>query len=415
MITTPPAAQRNTLSGPRPLPLLAVLLGLYAAQSIVASIVQSSLPVILREAGYSLTQIGLMSLFVLPWGLKIFWAPLVDRHGLPQQWILGCQLVLVALFLLASGFDATASPIIVAALLVVLVLAAATQDIATDALGIQSTRGGSRQIASGASTIGGYAGHLIGSGLWLWAFATQGWMIAMLLLALIAAVLTLPTLMAPRHTPAPALAPPAARPSLIRAMTSPLVLRGLLFLLVWHGGVRLSMSMTGAMLVDAGLSLEQIAWLRGAGGLGAGLLAAVTGMEVIRRFGLKPALWLAAATVVATCLGHATWALSPEAPTPLLIALHLGLLAATGLSFVAVYTVLMELCSPAQCATDFSVLQSFDVLILVAAGVLSGLLAQQLGFAILFLISAGLLCFALPLALPLAALSETTQSHEETP
>ena len=40
--------------------------------------------------GVSLTDIGLMSLLGMPWTLKVFWSPLVDRYGSFQRWILAC-------------------------------------------------------------------------------------------------------------------------------------------------------------------------------------------------------------------------------------------------------------------------------------------------------------------------------------
>jgi len=42
-------------------------------------LVARALPVILRKAGVSLDQIGVVYLVLFPWALKFLWAPLVDR------------------------------------------------------------------------------------------------------------------------------------------------------------------------------------------------------------------------------------------------------------------------------------------------------------------------------------------------
>ncbi len=46
--------------------VLGLLSGLYAAQSITGSMVQTALPVALRDTGVQLDQIGLLALLILP-------------------------------------------------------------------------------------------------------------------------------------------------------------------------------------------------------------------------------------------------------------------------------------------------------------------------------------------------------------
>ncbi len=47
-----------------------------------------ALPVILRAQGVSLAHIGGFGLLMLPWSIKVFWAPLVDRFGHSTFWAL---------------------------------------------------------------------------------------------------------------------------------------------------------------------------------------------------------------------------------------------------------------------------------------------------------------------------------------
>ena len=79
---------------------------LYFAEGFPFGIVVDNLPVYFRTHGVSLTEIGLMSLLGAPWTLKVLWAPLVDRFGTRQRWIVSAlatmALVLAVLPLLLA-------------------------------------------------------------------------------------------------------------------------------------------------------------------------------------------------------------------------------------------------------------------------------------------------------------------------
>lgn len=55
------------------------LAGLYVAQAIPLNLVAAALPPILRARGVDLAVIGGLGILMLPWVLKAFWAPYVDR------------------------------------------------------------------------------------------------------------------------------------------------------------------------------------------------------------------------------------------------------------------------------------------------------------------------------------------------
>ncbi|MBL3566204.1 MFS transporter, partial [Rhodovulum sulfidophilum] len=190
------------------MPALA-LVGLYAAQSITGSMVQSALPVVLRDAGVGLDRIGLLSLLFIPWVLKVFWSPLVDRFATPRRWILTCQGLLCLCFLVGAAFAPERHLGALLPVVFAMAVLAATQDIATDAAGVHATTRRTRSLASGASTVGGYAGFLIGGGLWLWIYARLGWEISMIFLAVAMLLLTLPVRALRIGRPEPAARPPS--------------------------------------------------------------------------------------------------------------------------------------------------------------------------------------------------------------
>lgn len=368
------------------------LVGLYAAQSITGSMVQSALPVVLRDAGVALDRIGLLSLLYLPWVLRVFWSPLVDRYSTPRRWILACQALLSLSYVIGAAFAPDSHLGALLPVVFVMAFLAATQDIATDAAGVHATTRQTRSLASGAGAVGAYCGFLIGGGMWLWLYARTGWQLSMLFLAVAMLLLTIPVRGLRIALPEAV----RSRPSLRFSLRNRGLMRGLVFMLLWQGAVRFGGAMTGPMLVDAGLSLEAIGWLRGAGGMLAGLIAAALGTLLCRRFGTRRVLLSAGLGVGACCLGHAAWAMAPG-DLWMLAALQIGLSALTAVSFVALYAEMMDWCAPEQVATDFALLQSLDAGLAIIVGILAGQIAQHLGYAPVFGVAVALLICALPL------------------
>lgn len=374
--------------------LTLLILGLYAAQAVTGSMVQTALPAVFRSEGMDLARIGFLSVLFLPWVFKVFWAPVVDRIGQERRWILACQAGLIIAFLGAAAFPPQTAFGVLVAVLLVMTLVAATQDIATDALAVRATHSDTRALAGGAATIGGYAGFLAGGGVWLWVYAAWGWGAAMVSMAIALAVLSLPTLLV-RDLP---VGTGSARPRVSAIVANRALMRGMGVLIVWQLGVRLGLSLASPMLIDAGLSLELVGWVRGTGGVIAGLLGAVAGTWIARQFGLRSAFVLAGGLVLVFSAGLVLHLLGNGGRSSL-VALLLALSFATALSFVALYSSMMEWCGTDQIATDFALLQSLDAAIAVICGIAGGLLAEAFGYGVLYGVAILSMAIALPLML----------------
>ncbi|MBS1113307.1 MAG: major facilitator superfamily 1, partial [Nitrospirae bacterium] len=92
----------------------------------------------MKKVGTDLTMIGLMALVGLPYTLKFFWAPLLDRFtlsflGRRRGWLLIAQIALV--FSIAGlGFtDPALNPVIMVIAAVFVTFFSASQDIVVDA------------------------------------------------------------------------------------------------------------------------------------------------------------------------------------------------------------------------------------------------------------------------------------------
>ncbi|HPG25758.1 MAG TPA: MFS transporter, partial [Myxococcota bacterium] len=104
-----------------------------------------ALPTRLRAAEIPIAEItALSALLTIPWSAKFLWAPLVDamrprRAGL-RGWIAGAQLVMGASLLPIVGLELDAGSLgTLSTFLLVHAFAAATQDVAIDALAIRHT------------------------------------------------------------------------------------------------------------------------------------------------------------------------------------------------------------------------------------------------------------------------------------
>src|SRR5690606_21877134 len=192
-----------------PLPSTLVLLAaLYVAQGLPSGLMAHALPVLLRQHGVDLVQIGLLKLLALPWLLKVLWAPWVDRlggspRGHRRGWILPLQALVAGLLMLLAWLPQERLfgpwlPLLLG-LLRLINLAAATQDVATDGLTVrllpERWRGLGNSLQVGGYKVGMLAG---GSGLLLLADRLD-WSWLMAALALLVVLLLIPALRFPEH------------------------------------------------------------------------------------------------------------------------------------------------------------------------------------------------------------------------
>lgn len=181
---------------------------LYFASGFPFGIAYDVWPYYFREHGVSLRDIGLMALLFLPYTLKAAWAPLVDRWGSRQSWIVSCLLTLgVALFvfsrldprLLAGGPESSGYWLMWAVLLTVMLLSA-TQDVAVDAYAVDIAKPEETGHVNGVRTAAYRAALLFASGVLL-VIADQpglGWTAAWGIAIVLCLLLALGVLASPR-------------------------------------------------------------------------------------------------------------------------------------------------------------------------------------------------------------------------
>ncbi len=143
---------------------------LYFAEGAPIGYVWWALPTRLREAGVPVEQVTAMSaLLTLPWAFKFVWAPLVDalrpeRAGL-RAWITGAQLSMGATLLPIVGLDIAEHYGFLLMCLLAHAVAAATQDVAIDALAVCCTPRDELGSITGWMQIGMLAGRACFGGI----------------------------------------------------------------------------------------------------------------------------------------------------------------------------------------------------------------------------------------------------------
>jgi len=367
----------------------AVLLGsLYFSQGLPFGFFTQALPVMLRQRGWALGEIGLSSLLALPWALKFLWAPVIDRHWLPQvgrrrSWILPLQALAVTI-LAALVTAGTGSLVVLMTAVFLLNLVAATQDIATDGLAVDLVTPAQRGLANGLQVAGFRVGMIAGGGLLLAFCDRLGARLTFLALAALMALATLPV--AVTREPSGTVVPEQgarARHFLRR----PGARRLLALIIAYKAGDAFATGMLRPFLADAGLTLADIGWLLGTVGFVAGLVGALCGGVLVDRLGRRRALLVFGGLQAATVAGYAAlaWAHPPRALLYLLCgAEHF----AGGTATAALFTCMMDWCRPESSATDYTVQASAVVVATGLASALSGFSAQALGYGAHFVLAA---------------------------
>lgn len=411
---------------------LGLLLSLYLAQGLPAGFVTQALPAILRQYDVSLTMIGFVGLLLLPWALKFLWAPIVDGHyrprvGQSRSWILPTQLGAAGLVCVIAWFDPTqfTDPTVLLsffALLFCLNLLGATQDVATDGLAVRMLGSGLRQWGNAIQVIGYRLGLIIGGGGLLLVLSAWGWQPVFLLMAGLIVLNTIPIWrfrepVWPHAQTALSKPPSAPKRRFAQKIAewwprfqvqfgyfwhSAEMRAWLAVLLVFKIADGLSSSMVKPMMVDMGYRLEQIGLLASIIGSGSSLLGAALGALLIRRLGRVAAL-IGFNLLQALCTGLYAfaswrWSVTAEANTWLVFGANAIEHVAGAMALVALLTLAMDYARPERAGSDFTFQVCMVTLIGGTGHLISGVLADQLGYSWHFVLSASVgLLLLLPL------------------
>lgn len=362
--------------------ILILLSALYLAQGLPYGFFTQALPVLMRDAGYTLTHISLSSLLFIPWALKFIWAPYVDRVGTRKQWLAWLQLATLGGAALLAGLDLSQRlwPVFIALLLFNVL--AATQDIATDGLAVRLLGTRERGLANGIQ-VGAYRiGMVLGGGLLLWIYARLGWQAMFSAMALLLLLASLPVLLL-REPPPDAQTRHASvhLASWLQRLRRPGVPALLLLLGFYKFGDSMGAALIGPFMRDQGLSLAQIALLKGTVGSLSGLGGAALGGLLAFRYSRRRMLLLGGLLQTLSLLPYALAAAGVPGGFWLISSACVAEHVCGGIATVALFSLMMDAAEPEHAGADYTLMASAVVIAQGLASLTAGVLADASGFA----------------------------------
>ncbi|UYP19980.1 MFS transporter [Rhodococcus sp. Z13] len=393
-------------AGAIPSGVLILLAALYFAQGLPYGFFTQALPVVLREEGLSLTAISATGILFAPWALKFLWAPYVDRYGTRRQWLLTLQLAASAVALVLACLDLSTGLTLLLVGIAVVNAISATQDVATDGLAVQLLGPQQRGLGNGIQ-VGAYRiGMIVGGGALLWLFSLAGWRSLFLAMAVLLLLTTIPvwTLRqtATRGTSQPA---PARGAKLSVEWWARLRRPGMIAFILLIGGFKFGDSMGSAMvgpfMSDAGLTLGQIALVKGVLSSVGALAGAALGGWLCFHWGRRTALLIGGVTQTASIVLYVVAALG-YGGFGTIVSASLAEHVLGGAATVAVFTLMMDASDRDHAGSDYTLLACAVVVVQGIAGVAAGVVGDAFGYPVLFgtsFVLSGIGCAVLLLAM----------------
>src|SRR5512133_15365 len=369
-----------------------VLLLLGFASGLPLFLTGSTLKAWLVDEKLSLATIGLFSFVTLPYSLKVFWAPFLDRFSLPglgrrRGWMLLMQLGMA----LALGMLAFSQPHLDLTRVVVLALAvavtSATFDIAVDAWRAEALD--QKHLGLGNSLhIATYrVAMLVSGGLALILAQAFGWRATYLGMAVLTLLGMTGTWLA-MNTDTVARAPRTLQEAIAGPLKDLLQRRGtgclLAFAVFYKLGDWLAESMTIPFLLRGmGFTKMEIGTVQKTTAMVAIILGGLIGGWMLTRMSLRKALWICGFVQAGSILGF--WAISLLGRhLPLLVAANTLENLAYGMGGSAFAALLMGACNRSYTGTQYALFSALMALPRTVFAGLTGFMADWYGWKLYF-------------------------------
>lgn len=382
--TAPPAAEPDDAQSRAWVVLLAVALT-YVSLGAILGFVQGGIAPVLRTQGLPLSAMRWVYALYLPFGIAFLWAPWIDAWRWPwlgrrTGWIIPMQGIAV-LAIAAAAFQLPGpgawSTLLTLGLLAT--FAAATMDLAMDALTVELVSDGQRTAAAAAKVGGISLGSVVGGGVLVALYPRLGWQETLWVIAAIMALSGIPVLALIGRDRALCIAPPSQRAALRQTLRKPGMKTRFIRLTLLVCTLLALFNFNRLLLVDMGVSLERIGSLLGTTAPLVNALACVLAPWLLRRVPVRRAAWLMAGLCLASVttvwlgfvLGHAATALAGSVLTT----------ASAAALYVVLGGLILEWASGQQAATDYALLYGVGRLIGTAALMILPGMIQVIGWS----------------------------------
>lgn len=357
---------------------------LYFSEGLPYGIVKDLVPVFLRFHGVDIGKIGLLYAVGYAWTVKFLWSPLIDSVATYRRWIAAAVAVMAIALAAAAAMSAQIAPAFYA-IVAIIAIASATQDIAVDAFTIRATPPSMLGPINSIRVIAYRAALMFGGGALLWIADRRGWMMTFGVAAAIAAAILIFTLSLPDDRGSR-----TERQSVVSElahwMRRPHALTLLAIVLLYRLGELTIVAMVRLFWVDRGYSASEIGTVTSIVGVTVSVIGAVAGGWFVARFGIwRALLWLGIAQVMSN-LGYAVVATIDAGRWAIWFAAvveNFGY----GLGTAAFLAFLMAICDRDRAATEYALLTAAYGLTGTTMAAVSGYIAKSAGYAGFFWIT----------------------------
>ncbi|HEY3197675.1 MAG TPA: AmpG family muropeptide MFS transporter [Nitrospirales bacterium] len=372
--------------------LVVLLLGF--SSGLPLALTATTLQAWMKSENADLAVIGLFSLVALPYGLKVLWAPAMDRFvppflGRRRGWMLLSQIALVVTVAAMAFSNPVTSPVVTAALAFLTAFFSASQDIVVDAY--RTDLAENEEIGPAAALyITGYRFGMLTSGAVALILSDHlSWRVVYLLMAAAMLIGIIATLFAPE--PVVAAKPPR---TITEAVVLPFAeyfrrqgaLEMLGFIVLYKLDVVIAMAMTTPFLLDLGFTKTDIGAVTKGFGLVATIIGTLAGGALMVKLGLKRSLWTFGLSQGISGLSFMLLAhVGHDYPT-MVAAITIESFC-SGMGTAAFTAFLMSICDKRFTATQYALLTSVMGLSRVIGSAPTGYLAKALGWEQYFLLS----------------------------
>jgi MFS transporter, PAT family, beta-lactamase induction signal transducer AmpG len=346
----------------------------------------------MAEAGVDLHTIGIFSLIGVPYTLKFFWSPFMDRFvppwlGRRRGWIVLVQLALL-LGIAALGFSSPVRALIMFAFLALFVaFSSASQDIVIDAYRTDLLSEQERGAGAAASMTAWRIGALVSGGLGLILADHIGWQNAYLLMAGLMAIGMAGTLLAPEPNTG-VKAPKSIQEAVWGPFKEFFSRRGAVILLVavvlYKLGDAYAETLSTVFLLKLSFSLTEVGEINKVLGMIATIAGAALAGSLMVRLGLFRSLLSFGVLQLVSILTFMALALIGKNYPLMAFAVTFEKFCG-GMGTAAFVALLMSLCNKRFTATQYALLSSLASLGRVFVGPSSGYIVEWVGWANFFL------------------------------
>jgi len=345
--------------------------------------------------GVDIRTIGLFSLAGIPYALKFFWSPVMDRFSLPwlgrrRGWILPIQVILVSGISAMAFVSPSGTPFLMACLALTVAFSSASQDIVIDAYRTDVLEEKERGLGAALSVTGYRIAMLVSGALALILSDRIGWQNTYILMAGIMSLGIFATLAGPEPRLAPS--PPGSIPE---AISGPLkeffsrtaAISMLVLIVLYKLGDAFAGTLTTAFLIRGiGFSPTDVGTINKGFGLVATIGGALLGGGLMTKIGLFGALMFFGVLQAVSNLSFMLLAWIGKSYCAMIAAVGFENLSG-GMGTAAFVAFLMALCNHRFTASQYAMFSALASLGRIFVGPPSGFVVKWLGWAQFFFVT----------------------------